>query len=137
MSDSNPPERPRQLTLKLHPGRLAVCRLEPNQSLPAWLARAEFYAVTRTPQELSLIVPEDWVGRDWKAETGFRALGVVGTLDFSWVGILAELTAALANAEVSVFAISTYDTDYILVRESDLARSRGALEAAGHRVELD
>ena len=129
-------EQPQQLTLRLEPGMLAICRQDPDQALPAWLNRADFFAVTKTPRELSLVIPEQWVGRDWKAERGYRALGVVGTLDFGWIGILADLTTALKTQGISVFVISTFDTDYLLVKEPLLGVTRDALVAAGHRVEL-
>ncbi|MBZ0114995.1 MAG: ACT domain-containing protein [Thermoanaerobaculia bacterium] len=131
-----PSERPQRLELRLEPGRLSICRQEPDRALPAWLSRAEFFAVTRTPRELSLVIPEQWVGRDWKAQHGYRALGVVGTLDFAWTGILADLTAVLAAAGVSIFALSTFDTDYLLIQEESLGIARDALVAAGHDVEL-
>jgi hypothetical protein len=131
-----PSVRPQHLELRLEPGRLSICRQEPDRALPAWLSRADFFAITRTPRELSLVVPEQWVGRDWKAQHGYRALGVVGTLDFAWTGILADLTQVLAAVGVSVFAISTFDTDYLLIQEEFLGIARDALQAAGHDVEL-
>lgn len=131
-----PKDQPQHFKLQLEPGRLSICRQDPDRALPAWLGRAEFFAVTRTPRELSLVIPEQWVGRDWQAQHGYRALGVVGTLDFTWTGILADLTTVLAAAGVSVFAISTFDTDYLLIQEESLGIAREALQAAGHDVEL-
>lgn len=122
------------LHLRLLRTRLAVCRRGPGERLPVWLHRAEVWSATRTPDELSLVVPDDLAPDAWSPERGFRALEVVGPLDFALVGILAGLAGALAAADVSIFAISTFDTDLVLVREWDLERAVAALEAAGHRV---
>ena len=127
--------RPRtSLTLRVLPTRLAVCRREPEAPLPAWLQRAALWSVTRTSEELSLVVPDDLAPDGWSPERGYRALAVAGPLDFALVGILADLAGVLAAAEISIFAISTYDTDLILVRERDLENAVEALEGAGHEV---
>lgn len=123
------------LTLSLAPGRLAVCRL-PEDSSPAEVAAAlgpGFWALVRTPAELSLVCPEDSAPAAASAETGWRALEVQGPLDFGLTGILASLAAPLAEAGVSIFAVSTFDTDYVLVRESALETAQDALTRAGHR----
>ncbi|MDH7485304.1 MAG: ACT domain-containing protein [Anaerolineae bacterium] len=124
----------KSLALTVLPGRLAICRLAADAPLPAGLDRAHFCSVTRTPEELSLVLPEEMVEAGWQAETGYRALQVLGPLDLSLTGVLAALAAPLAAAGVSIFAISTYDTDYVLVREGDLGKAQRALVAAGHEV---
>jgi hypothetical protein len=91
--------------------------------------------VTRTDEELSIVLPEDSVPMDWKAERGWRCLKVLGPLDLGLVGILASLTSPLAEAGIPIFALSTYDTDYLLVHDADLARATGALSLSGHIVE--
>ncbi|HVS66578.1 MAG TPA: ACT domain-containing protein [Thermoanaerobaculia bacterium] len=120
--------------LRLLPERYAVCRLDPGASFDPTLLEGEGLAVlARAPGELSLVCRED-ARPSVTAELGFRALGVVGPLDFSLVGVLAGLTGVLAAAEVPLFAISTYDTDYLLVRDADLACALEALGAAGYDV---
>ena len=126
----------KSLTLALLPDRLAVCRLPPDAPLPPEPPGGPLWSVTRTPHELSLVVAEDAVRDGWKAERGWCCLAVEGPLDFSLVGIMASLSAPLAEAGVSLFAVSTYDTDYVLVREESLERAIGALRDAGHRVEI-
>jgi hypothetical protein len=116
------------------PERLAVCRLAPDEPVPERLARAQFWSVTRTDEELSIVLPEELVPADWQAETGWRCLKVLGPLDFSLVGVLAFLAGSLAEAGVSIFAISTYDTDYILVKEGDLEQAKRSLAARGYTV---
>jgi hypothetical protein len=99
-------------------GRFVVCRLDADASLPDWLdVRAGLVSVTRTDRELSIVAPESQVPRDIQAERGWIALRVVGILEFSMVGVLSKLTGALAQARVPVLAISTHDTDYLLVKE--------------------
>lgn len=124
----------KSLTLTVLPGRLAICRLAADASLPAGIDRARFCSLTRTTEELSLVLPEEMVEAGWPAETGYRALRVLGPLDLGLTGVLASLAMPLAAASVSIFALSTYDTDYILVREGDLERAQQALAAAGHEV---
>ncbi|HXT50365.1 MAG TPA: ACT domain-containing protein [Thermoanaerobaculia bacterium] len=122
------------LTLEVLPGLLAVCRLGPSQPVPEWVLRLPFWSLTRTEDEISIVLPETLAAPGWKQETGFRALKVRGPLDFGLIGVMARLTAALAGAQVSLVAISTYDTDYVLVRDSDLGRAVSALREAGCAV---
>lgn len=123
-----------RLSLSVMPGRLAVCRLPPGSVMPGPPAGSGFWSATRTADEISLVLPEEERRPEWQAETGWRALRVDGTLDFALTGILASLATPLAAAGVSLFAISTFDTDYLLVRERDLDRATEALAAAGHTV---
>ena len=122
------------LTLEVLPGLLAVCRLGPSQAVPEWVLRLPFWSITRTEDEISIVLPEALASPGWKQEAGFRALKVRGPLDFGLIGVMARLTVALATAHVSLVAISTFDTDYVLVRDSDLARAVEALQAAGCAV---
>jgi ribosomal protein S18 acetylase RimI-like enzyme len=117
--------------------RLAVCRLDPASEVPAWATRAGFFSVTRTPDELSVVCHETSVPPGVRSEVGWRALCVEGPLDFSMVGVLASLTAPLAEAEISIFAISTHDTDYVLVKEESLEAAVAALREFGHGVQED
>lgn len=111
---------------------LSVIKLMSKSELPE-SAEIVFFAIT--PDEISLVcdtisAPADCVAR----EDGWRALRVSGVLDFSLIGILAELTRVLAEAKVGVFCVSTYDTDYILIKSRDLERASAALIAAGHEI---
>lgn len=117
------------LALRWLPGRYAVCRLEPAAPLPPWAEPPPggLISLTRTEAECSLVVAQDRVPDGVRAQRGFRALWVEGPLDFSSVGILARLTAALARNGVPVFVISTFDTDLLLVREAEADRAAAAL----------
>ena len=123
------------LTLAVLPYHLAVCQLDPDVNmLPGWVLELPFWSVTRTTSELSLVLPEENVLPDWKSEKGWRGLMVRGPLDFSLVGILAALAAALAAAGIPIFALSTFDTDYLLVKEPDLFHADDVLTASGYEI---
>jgi hypothetical protein len=114
---------------------LALARLPADAPVPAWVAGRDFLAVVRTRTELSIVCRDDAVpATHAEVERGFRALAVNGTLDFALTGIVAALSAPLAAAGISIFGISTYDTDHILVREDRLADAKAVLTAAGHTV---
>ena len=125
------------LTLRVQPETLAVCRLDADAALPGWAMRGSFSALTRTADELSVICPQVNVPPDITCEPDWRALKVEGQLDFSMVGVLAGISGALAGARISLFAVSTFDTDYILVKEIDLPGAVSALRLAGYGVEGD
>lgn len=116
--------------LRVLPGTLAICRLGPDEPVPAW-AGGPFVAITRTPDELSVVCDEAGVPGEVRAERGWRALQVAGPLDFGLTGVLAGLTTPLAAAGVPVFAISSFDTDYLLVRGQDLSSATRALQQSG------
>jgi len=122
------------LPIDLLPLRLAVCRLPADAPLPDWGMAGALWCVARTPAELSLLVEERLVPRDARAERGYRAFVVRGPLPFDLVGVLASLAVPLAEAGISVFVLSTFDTDYVLVKEHDVAAAARALRGAGHAV---
>jgi hypothetical protein len=120
--------------LQLLPDRLAICRLDAVDESPL-RASSGIFSVTRTADELSVVCPEqDAPPAASDVSEGWRALKVHGPLDHSEVGVLASIAAPLAEAGVSLFPLATYDTDYVLVREPDVERATGALEAAGHHI---
>lgn len=124
-----------QLRLKVLAERFAVCRLPPDSPIPRRPSACGLWSVTLTGNELSLVLPEATAPARVPTERGWRALEVAGPLGFSLTGVMASLSAPLAAAGVSLFVVSTYDTDYVLVRDNDLERAREALEAAGHRLD--
>ena len=111
-----------------------MVRLAPDASLPSWATVGGFFSVTRTADELSVICLANQVPSGLAAEAGWRALKVHGPFALSEIGVLAALAAPLAQAKVSLFAISTFDTDYLLVSDKKLDAAITALRAAGHAV---
>ena len=126
---------PASLTLTILPGVLAVCRLDPGERVPEWAWAEEPACVARTRDELSVVCRADAVPEGVRAEGGWRCLKAEGPFDFALTGILAAILAPLAAGGIPIFAFSTYDTDYIMVKAENLERAAEALRAAGHRVE--
>jgi hypothetical protein len=126
------------MRLDLYPGRYAVWRLPAGSPIPD-LPRApgQVIALAATDDEVSVVGPEGLAPAAGPVEAGFRVLGVRGPLEFSLVGVIASLAEPLASAGVSVFVFSTFETDYVLVRESDLETAVAALRADGHDVSSD
>lgn len=120
--------------LELLADPLAVCRLPVDAAVPNWAWFGELTSVTSSDDELSLVCAADAVPVEVEHTPGWRALKVQGPLDFALVGILAGIATVLAEAGVSIFAISTHDTDYILVQESQLESAATALGEAGYEI---
>lgn len=118
--------------MKLHvvEGRYAVARLDAREDIPSWV-HGVFTSVTRTRDELSIVCDEDAVPNDVHAERGWRCLAVDGPIPFAMFGVAAKITAALAEASISVFIVATYDTDYVLVKDDAFTRACDALTRAG------
>jgi uncharacterized protein len=116
--------------------RLAVCRLDADSRVPTWVDRAaDFVTLTRTSDELSIVCDIDVVPRSVPMEGPWRAFKVQGPLVMTLIGVVAALANPLSAAGISIFAISTYDTDYVLVHEPDLDAAIEALIGAGHIVQ--
>lgn len=122
----------KEIKLQVLDGDFSICQVEE-------LSQADFSGafcfVAKTDEEISLVCPEERVPKNATAcDAGWRALRVAGTLDFSLIGILAKLTRTLADSGIGLFAVSTYNTDYILVRQERLAVAVRALRSAGYLV---
>jgi hypothetical protein len=113
---------------------LAIARLPADADVPAWATASELHSITRTPTELSIVCADRDVAEGVTEERGWRGLVVEGTLDLNQVGVLEELAGPLAAAEVPIYVISTYETDYVLVPSESLGTAAAALERAGHSV---
>jgi uncharacterized protein len=122
------------LELDVMPGDYAICRWPAGTTVPDWVNEGAFTSVTRTPTELSAVCAADSVPAGAVSEGPWRILAVRGPLDVALTGIMASVATPLAEAAVSLFAISTYDTDYLLVRADSLDRAVEALKGAGHKV---
>jgi hypothetical protein len=123
-----------RLNLTIVDGTFAVCRLEADAPMPPWATAGSFSSITRTADELSVVCRQDAVPEEVVGERGWRCLRVAGTMPFSVVGVLASLVAPLAEAGISVFAVSTFDTDYLLVKAADFEKAVTALTQAGHSI---
>ena len=116
-------------------GTWAVARLGPGDAIPPWaLGVTGFVSITRTHDELSIVCPAASVPPDVRAETGWALLELHGPFPFSQVGVLASFASPLAASDISLFAVSTFDTDYILVKSAQVEAACIALVAAGHTL---
>lgn len=126
----------KSLQIRVSIETLGVCRLGKNAEVPVWV-KGDFTSITRTATELSIVCPQEYIPEDVQCERNWRYLVIEGHLNFSLVGILASLSGALARKGISLFAISTYDTDYILVKEQNLATAIETLLDEGHQVIIE
>lgn len=122
------------LNLDLLEGAYAVVRLDPEESVPAWARGGTLWSITQTPEELSILCASDRVPAGLRTEGPFRVLKVQGPLDMAMTGVLSSIADPLAEAGVSIFALSTFDTDYVLVRATAVEAALKALRLAGHQV---
>lgn len=123
-----------QLSLALLPDVFAISRLAPSDPIPAWAAASSIFSITRTADELSILAPESATPAEMRSERGWRVFQIAGPIDFALTGVLASVLQPLANARIAIFAVSTFDTDCVLVRAESLEPAIAALRAAGHQV---
>ncbi len=134
MEDRGLPGKWRVVSLAVVPGRFAVCRLDADAALPAWAVAGDFFAVARTAEEVSVVCREEAVPEGVRRAAGWACLKVDGPLAFDETGILAALAGPLAQAGIALFALSTFDTDYLLVPQGALPEALDALARHGHVV---
>lgn len=125
----------KHLAFSILENMVGICKLDVNAMIPTWAYRGNFFSVTKTPEELSIVCSETAIPANVLCEKSWKVLKIQGPLDFGLVGVLAKISSSLARAGVSIFAISTYNTDYILVREAFLNTALHALKQEGHKFE--
>jgi hypothetical protein len=125
---------PPKLKLSLLPDVLAVCRLERGHEIPPWATQGGFFSLSRTMEQLSVICASDSVPENVRASRGWRAIKIEGPLDLDLVGILVSVAVPLAHAGIGILPVGTFDTDYILVRDRQLAEALKALRTTGFNV---
>lgn len=122
------------LTLHVIEGDYAIARLAPDAPFPSWLPAHGFCSITRSADELSLVCLQHAVPADVHSDGGWRMFSLVGPFPFDMTGILLKVLAPLATAEIGIFALSTFDTDHVLVKAAHLEAAIAALRADGHIV---
>jgi len=116
------------------PGSFAVCRLAAGASVPDWALHGRFCSVTRTADELSVVCPEDQVPPEVQHENQWACLKLEGPFPFSETGILTSFVQPLSERAIPIFAVSTFDTDYVLVKEAWIEKALEVLTKAGHQA---
>ena len=134
MIDDSALMKSQRFLLTVSPDLYAVCRLGAAEKIPAWALAGGFCSVTRTGDELSIVCSQEVVPEGVEAVKGWKSFKVEGKLPFILVGVLSSLTSTLAQAGISVFGISTYDTDYFFIKASEMERAVATLRNAGHDV---
>jgi uncharacterized protein len=124
---------PHLLKYRVLPQRLAVCQLSGDSPLPSWAQEGGFYCLTRSADELSIVCEEHRLPQGVRVERGWVALALEGPFPFSMTGVLASFLQPLAEGKIPIFAISTFDTDYVLIKREDVERAQKALATAGHQ----
>jgi uncharacterized protein len=120
-----------QLTFVVTGGVFSLCSLGREDAIPSWALSSAFYAITKTSDELSVVCESHLVPADTKQDSNWRMLKIDAVLDLSLTGITSKFSAALANADVNLCVIATYETDYVLVKEEKLQTAITALQNAG------
>jgi len=124
----------RKLKFSLVPGSFAVCRLPAKAAVPEWALHGPFFSVTRTPDELSIVCLTAEVPSEVHPETDWTCLKLEGPFPFSETGILTSFVQPLSDRAIPIFAVSTFDTDYVLVKRAWVEKAVEALAAAGHEA---
>lgn len=119
------------MTIEVLSGRYAVCKPKQTMQIPL---DAQFFSLTVTDNEISLVCEESQMPQDCEAQKGYSAMRIAEVLDFSLTGVISKISGILAKARVSIFVVSTFDTDYILVKHTDLKRSVESLTSNGYQM---
>lgn len=123
-----------KLKIRLLQGIYAVCQISNREKVPSWVEEKGFFSVTKTEDEISIVMLQEKISKDMKVEKDWRILKVEGTLDFSLIGILAKISSVLAENQISIFVISTFNTDYILVKEEKIEKAMAVLNLEGYEI---
>ena len=123
-----------KLKIRLLDGIYAVCQFKETAKIPNCFDEKEFFSVTKTDDEISVVMLQEMISSEIKAEKDWRILKVEGTLDFSLIGILAKISSVLAENQISIFVISTFNTDYILVKEEKIEKAMTVLSEEGYEI---
>ena len=121
-------------SFSLLPEVFAICRLHGDHAIPPWAVTGMFFSITRSPDEVSIVCPQSNVPERTRCHRGWRCLKLEGVLDPMMVGVISSIAAPLAEGGVSIFVISTFDTDYLLVKHENLEKATQILTAHGHTV---
>ena len=123
-----------KLRIRLLQGTYAVCQIKDTENILNCFDEKDFFSITKTEDEISVVMLQDKISSDVKVEKDWRILKVEGTLDFSLIGILAKISGILAKNSISIFVISTFNTDYILVKKEKIVKSMSVLSKEGYEI---
>ena len=124
----------RQLKLSLLEDFFGICVFESNASISEWAGTASFCSITRTEKKLTVVCPQNIIPADIEHERDWRCFRIDGSFDLNQIGVISSLAAPLAQAGISIFVVSSYDTDYILVKEEKVEQAIAVLSGDGHSI---
>ena len=126
--------RKRQLQLSLLDRKYGICVFKNNTPIPEWVATASFCSITRTQKELTIVCPQNTIDSDCEYDADWRCFRIDGSFDLNQIGVISSLAAPLAQAGISIFVVSSYDTDYILIKDQKVEQAVAVLSDNGHFV---
>lgn len=121
----------KNLNFKVLKGLYSVCRLDNGVEIPEWVNKSEFYSITKTDNELSIVCCQEGLPEFVKSEKDWKIISIDGQLDFSLIGIISKISSLLAQNGISIFVISTFDTDYFMVKEENFDKTVELLKIIG------
>ena len=124
----------KDIILKLIDGTFGVCRLNPADEIPHWAKNDKFYSISKTDEELSIVCAEEDISEGVTSELSWKILKIEGVLDFSLIGIIAKISTILADKGISIFVVSTFNTDYILIKEENISKAIIVLQEEQYTV---
>jgi hypothetical protein len=122
------------LTIQILPEQYAILHISSDENIPAWVLNGKYWSITRSESEISIVCQQDVVPTGFKGEFNWKVFKVHNPLTFEMAGILASLANPLADAGISIFAISSYETDYLMLKEVNLEKAVEVLSKAGHII---
>jgi uncharacterized protein len=123
------------LNIRVLPDHYSIYRFKPGTEIPEWIYSSEFFSITRTQDEISVVTSQTDTETGFLSNRDWRVLKIAGPLDFSLIGIIADISVVLKDKNIPILSISTYDTDYILIKQKDLETGIMALEENGHKIQ--
>ncbi|MFC1633924.1 ACT domain-containing protein [Planctomycetota bacterium] len=121
-----------KLRLRVLPKVYAICSFDPDAAFPGWTHRSSILSITKTPKEITLVCEENHVPGECKKSEHWKCIKVEGRFDLDAVGVLASIAGPLAQNKISLYVISTYDTDYVLIQTKNIDKAMSCLDKFGH-----
>lgn len=125
----------RQLKLSLLKDVYGICKLPGDSPIPDWTQKGSWYSITQTEKELTIVCPQGVIPARVEYDGNWRGFRIDGSFDFSQIGVISSIAGPLAKAHISIYVISTYDTDYFLVKEANVEQAVTVLTDEGHSIE--
>jgi hypothetical protein len=124
----------RQLKLSLLKNKYAICSLPKDAPIPEWALAQSLASINRTDKELTIVCKQDIIPSQYQSDLNWRCFKIDGSFDLNQIGVISSISSPLADAGISIYVISTYDTDYFLIKDDNLEKTISTLSASGHSI---